>query len=241
MDIKEKDYSVKTTIVSTHDETKTYEIRKEFDGLEGRKKMMIIESYPMVRADSIHCLDSSWMHLQNHLPELNLGMIRLVNLFATVWSRKPSTSELVYEEENLSYIEEVIRTKGYGDGVIVAWGTGLATNHVAVKMKLKILAMLKDNKVKNVYRITAEGMNADGGDCVHPLFLGLRFGKSKWSIEKYHLDGAIQYLEEQVRQHDGKKKEKKKAKKRQESSDGKKEEKTGEIEVEMLEEIPKSK
>ena len=55
----------------------TYEIKKTIDGLKG-DKAILIGLYPTVDGDNITKIDSTQLHLINHMKELGLNEVRIM-------------------------------------------------------------------------------------------------------------------------------------------------------------------
>ena len=234
MGIMEAQYNMKTTVFS--EGNKTFETRHELEGVEGAANtMIVITERPVLNTDNYTCVDSSWMHIQNHMKELDIGTIRLVNLFATVWHDKPTAKELRYDEENISYIDKLLDDPA--DGVIIGWGNGLSSNIEVAKIKLAILKMLKEKKVENVYHFIADGLDPDMAEGLHPLFLGLRYGRKQWGLEEYPVDAMIASLERLIKE---KTKKKPAPKKKARSKKGKEQEDDGSFQVEVIEDVLES-
>ena len=81
----------------------TYEIKKTIDGFKG-DKAILIGLYPTVDGDNITKIDSTQLHLINHMKELGLNEVRIMNLYSEVFDRKPTTSQLTYDKDNFEYI-----------------------------------------------------------------------------------------------------------------------------------------
>lgn len=77
----------------------TYEIKKTIDGFKG-DKAILIGLYPTVDGDNITKIDSTQLHLINHMKELGLNEVRIMNLYSEVFDRKPTTSQLTYDKDN---------------------------------------------------------------------------------------------------------------------------------------------
>ena len=191
-----KTYQVTTTVISSKDSQNTYEIKREFDSLVSGKKMLIITLYPTIDKHNAHALDSSWMHIQKHLPDVGIGTVRMIYLFSDIWESKVLASKLDYDEDNISYIESVLKDKVNYDGVVVAWGTSMEKNKVVSKTKVAILNLLKKYNVSNVYQLAAEELpvGIESYSAFHPLYLGLR-SRGGWSLIDYDTDNAIKYLQ----------------------------------------------
>ena len=67
----------------------TYEIKKTIDGFKG-DKAILIGLYPTVDGDNITKIDSTQLHLINHMKELGLNEVRIMNLYSEVFDRNGS-------------------------------------------------------------------------------------------------------------------------------------------------------
>lgn len=190
-----KTYQVTTTVISSEDSQNTYEICREFDSFVAGKRMLVITLYPTIDKNNAHAIDSSWMHVQKHLPDVGIGTVRMIYLFSDLWESKVLASSLEYDEENISYIDSVLKDKKSYDGVVVAWGTSMEKNKVVTKSKIAILELLRKYNVTNVYQLSAEELPVDVEPCsaFHPLYLGLR-SRGDWSLIDYDVDKAIMKL-----------------------------------------------
>ena len=65
----------------------TYEIKKTIDGFKG-DKAILIGLYPTVDGDNITKIDSTQLHLINHMKELGLNEVRIMNLYSEVFDRR---------------------------------------------------------------------------------------------------------------------------------------------------------
>lgn len=107
--------------VGSDDGINTYEIRRKW--AEKGKKALVIELYPTLTADQCGNMDVSTMHLMNHVQELGWGEVRIVNLYSKVFSEKPTVSQLSEDDNNLSYIEEILEEQDIGGyDIVIAWG-----------------------------------------------------------------------------------------------------------------------
>ena len=64
---------------------RTYEIKIE--GYKG-DKAILIGLYPTIDGDNITKIDSTQLHLINHMKEMGLSEVRIMNLYSEVFERK---------------------------------------------------------------------------------------------------------------------------------------------------------
>lgn len=161
----------------------TYEIRKCIEGYKG-DKAILIGLYPTVNGDNITRLDSTQFHLINHLKDLGLSEVRIMNLYPTVFYKKPSTSELIYDMENLEYITNAINSDNAENyKLIIAYGSSHNNNRTTNTIKKNLLDAIAVSKLKNkVYQISSEFIDTIGTDPTHVLYLGLRHGDEQWNL-----------------------------------------------------------
>lgn len=183
-------------VVSSDDNKNTYEIRRKWK--EEKKKALVIELYPTISSIECYKSDLSTMHLINHSEELGWGEVRIVNLYSRIFESKPSTSELKDDVVNLSYVEEILEQENINTyDIVIAWGNSLSTHKTTIKMKIDLLNMLKDKGLQQQVKcIITENLSVVEGYGVHPLYLGLRYAKDKWSLVEYPVEKELEKLEE---------------------------------------------
>ena len=177
--------------VGSDDGTHTYEIHRKW--AENGKKALVIELYPTITADRCGSMDVSTMHLLNHAQELGWGEVRIVNLYSKVFSEKPRVKQLSDNDNNLSYVEEILEEQDIKNyDIVIAWGNTLVSHTGTNNSKIDLLTMMKNMGLgKQVKCIITENMDADG---VHPLYLGLRYSKDSWKLKPYPLEKVLQEL-----------------------------------------------
>lgn len=177
--------------VGSDDGMNTYEIHRKW--AEKGKKSLVIELYPTLTIDKCSSMDVSTMHLLNHVQELGWCEVRIVNLYSKVFAEKPKVSQLTDNNNNLSYIEEILEEQDIKDyDIVIAWGNTLAGHAQTVHAKTDILTMMKNRGlIKQVKCIVTDNMKAEG---VHPLYLGLRYSKDVWKLKQYPLEKVLREL-----------------------------------------------
>ena len=191
--------SLEVEAIGSDDGVNTYEIRRKSDN--AGKKSLVIELYPTISTDKASCIDLSTMHLMNHANELGWNDVRIVNLYAKVFSGKPLVSELNDAKSSIAYIEELLEETDIADyDIVVAWGSALATHKPTINLKIDILNILKDKNLdKNVKCISTDNMFVDEAYGVHPLYMGLHYGKDNWYLLDYPLADELKKLEDSLR------------------------------------------
>lgn len=177
--------------VGTDDGKNTYEIRRKWG--KGGKKALVIELYPTISVENCGVMDASTMHLANHVNDFGWKEMRIVNLYATVITKKPSVSEL--QENSLAYIEEILEEKDIETyDIVIAWGNSLSTHKGTINIKTDLLSMLEEKGLtKNVKSITVDGISTKNFG-IHPLYLGLHYPREKWSLIEYPLKESLEAL-----------------------------------------------
>ncbi len=217
-----KKHNLETELVSSEDGSHTYEIRRTW--AETGRKGLVLELYPTISTDRCGEMDVSTMHLMNHVKDFGWSSVRIVNLYSTVFERKPLTGQLSYDEENIAYIESVLEGKDIADyDIVVATGNSLGTHINTVEVKLDIFHMLQKKGLnKQVKHIVPENGNGDMAQGIHPLFLGLHYGKEKWILADYDISSAIDSFHEYLTGKSEKAVEKPKADKQEKEKNQKK-------------------
>ena len=145
-------------------------------------------------ADKCGSMDVSTMHLMNHVQELGWSEVRIVNLYSRVFSEKPTVSRLSADDNNLSYIEEILEEQDIGGyDIVIAWGNTLISHRQTIQAKTDLLNMIKEKGLaEQVKCIVTDNLKADG---VHLLYLGLRHSKDVWRLQPFPLEKGLDELE----------------------------------------------
>ena len=189
--------TIKTEIVSSDDKKHTYSIKKTIEGAEG-KEGIILQINPTITADELHHTDSTTMHIMNHLTELGLCSIQMVNLFSKVCKGKMSTKNLEADIENIKYIESLMKSKTFKDKVfIVAWGSSMEHSRACNQSKQEIIRMFrKYNKNGTIWQINTSRLDTSKYSAVHALFLGIRHKNEKWSLMPFDDTEILKQMED---------------------------------------------
>lgn len=183
-------------VTGSDDGENTYEVRRKWG--DGGEKSLVIELYPTISAEECEKLDLSAMHLMNHTKELGWNDVHIVNLYSNIFDSKPLASQLKDDITNLSYIEELLEREDIKEyDIVIAWGNSLSTHIGMVRAKIDLLNMLKDKGLlEQVKCIVTENLSVVECYGVHPLYLGLRYAKDKWSLVEYPVEKELEKLEE---------------------------------------------
>lgn len=197
-------FTMKTELTASEDGRHTYEVRRSWSD-QGRKGL-VLELYPTLSAERCGELDLSTMHLLNHTKDFGWGAVRIINLYSLVCSGKPKVGDLSYEQENIAYIEEVLESRDIADyDIVIATGSSLKKHNQTNEIKLDILHMLQDKKLeKQVKCIITDSLDTENQTGIHPLFLGLHYGRDVWKLESYPVQEELKILEDAVNPKAGK-------------------------------------
>ncbi len=184
--------SVQTTIVSSDDNTYTYEVKKvllDESGAPARgSDAILIGLYPTTTAQEPYKTDLSTNHLICKMQELELRSVRILNLFSQVCaSEKLSARGLEVDEENLAYIESVLKETDFQKTfLILAWGNSMATCKAANLTKARISNLFATYHPQGkLYQLSAPSLTLDSEECVHVLYLGIRHKREVWGLREY--------------------------------------------------------
>lgn len=191
-------FSMEVMAVGTDDYKRTYEIHRKLR--DGGKKSLVISLYPTISADKCDKLDLSTMHLLNHCNELGWGEVKILNLYSTVFKEKPLVSQLQEDGSNLAYIEEILEMEDIKNyEIVIAWGNSLASHKQTINLKIDLLTMLIDKGLEsNVKCITTENLNTLLEHGIHPLYLGLHYGRDKWELQSFPAKNALNELKKAI-------------------------------------------
>lgn len=192
-------FVMQTELVASEDGLHTYEVRRSWSD-EGRKGL-VLELYPTLSMGRCGELDISTMHLLNHTKDFGWASVRIVNLYSLVCAGKPKVSDLLYDEENIAYIEGIFESKDIADyDIVIAVGNSLGTHTKTIEAKIDILSMLREKGLeKQVKYIVADSADKEKWIGVHPLFLGLHYGRDIWRLETFPLNDELKALEDVVK------------------------------------------
>ncbi len=190
--MKTNTVSVKTVIVSSDDGTHTYEVKKTLLDDKGEpaegKDAILIGLHPTTRAEEPYKTDLSTNHLICKMRELGLRSVRILNLFSRVHeSEKLSARGLEVDQENLAYIESVLKETDLQTTLfILAWGNSMATCGAVNMTKARVSNLLAAHHPQGkLYQLSAPSLALESEECVHVLYLGIRHKREPWSLREY--------------------------------------------------------
>lgn len=191
-------FNMQVSAVGTDDSRETYEIHRKW--AEGGKKALVISLYPTISTENCGKMDLSTMHLLNHVNELGWSEMTIVNLYSTVFDKKPTVRQLGENSNNLAYIEEILEREDIKEyDIVIAWGNSLNTHKGTINLKTDLLSMLHDKGLDdNVKCITTKKLDTCSEYGIHPLYLGLHFTREKWELQSYPLKNSINELEKAI-------------------------------------------
>jgi hypothetical protein len=175
---------LETTAVFDETMNKRYELTKEFKGIKGGKKVIVI----MLNAATkeIQETDRTVNTLINQLSRSELGYskITILNLFPDIMS-KLNPSRIDSLDSNVEYIKEVL-ARGY-DKILIGYGNNFIGNRVVESAKYRLNLILRDY----ADLLVEIGDEWDTYDCspMHPLFAALRI--DKWILKPYKLPKQV--------------------------------------------------
>ena len=196
--MKKEQITMQITIVGTEDNMHTYEIMRSW--AENGRKGLILGLYPTLSLDRCTEYDLSTMHIMNHAKDFGWSTVRIINLYSLVCEGKPETRKLLYDEDNLDYIEDLLEGPDIKEyDLVIATGSSLVKHMETIKIKLDILSMFCRKGLGNRLKYISVGT---GDDLIgaHPLFLGLHYGKTKWKLKDYPTEEIITCLKDEMKQ-----------------------------------------
>lgn len=157
---------------------------------------VLIYLHPTIDIYHANSLDMSSMFLLNHATQMNLGKIRIINLYSNVQSGKPLVSSLHEDIDNLAYISDVFDEGDISNyHIVIAWGSSLSNHKLTIDTKLQILQLIKDKGlIENTMQLYADDLEPSDSCCVHPLYLGLHHNRSNWSLCSFPFESTFKEL-----------------------------------------------
>lgn len=184
-------YNIQTEIKASDDRKKTFEIRRIWD--ENGRKAVVIELYPTIAYGEGLKTDLSTMHLLNHVHELGWGEVRILNLYATVFRKRPLQEKLKEDTENVAHIERVLNELATAEcDIVICWGKSLENHAVTARIKERLLEWMIEMGMENrIKHLVAETVAEEEGVGTHALYLGLRHGKERWLLKSYTVRNVL--------------------------------------------------
>lgn len=196
--LKENEVHIITRIITSETGEETFSYTKELQGIGGKNGIFIM-LYPTRNEENFHVEDSTSMHIQNHMIELELNSYTVVNLFSKVTKSRLSVKGLTVDTENLEYIEKEIFSKIDTDNtvVIIAWGNSHLTSKAVNRSKQRVLeSWLALHPDEKLYQLTADGMDKDNYG-VHPLYMGIRYSNAEWKLSSFPVKKVLEQFQKE--------------------------------------------
>jgi Protein of unknown function (DUF1643). len=181
-----------TTKMVTDDERKhCYEIERVLNVAEGEMGI-ILGLYPTLGVKEIdkYQFDSTTCHLLNHMNELGLKSVKIINLFSKISKgARMSSRNLQIDIDNIQHIENIMKQKEFSQyRVILAFGSGLSSSDACIETKRRFIKMYRHyNPGGKLYQITADGISLKNEKATHILFMGIRHANAKWKLEEFEI------------------------------------------------------
>lgn len=183
--------SITTTITTSKDQKKCFAIERTLREAEGGKAILF-GMFPTLgnNEEDKYTLDKTAKHLMDHMKDLGLRNIIVVNLFSKICRGfKMSSRNLMVDEENLEYIDHLFKMADIKDyKLIMAYGCSMGTSN-ALKETLKALFTLIEfyGLSDQVFQITTNGLSTANQRAVHLLYLGIRHPSAHWRLEPFKI------------------------------------------------------
>lgn len=196
MKLKTIKATVETEVIASDDGLHTYEVIKKLVGIGGECGYLI-SLYPTRNENNIFSNDNTLNHIVSHMQELGFNELHMINLFSKVISAKISSRGLTVDEENMSYIESLMKNKTFKNSkFIIAWGNSMVSSQAVKLSKVKIFELFKSNYPKSkVYQLTTIDRKLDSEVAPHPLYLGIRANNSVWGLQEFKITDKMLILD----------------------------------------------
>ena len=180
---------ITTMLVNSDDGKRNYEIIREISGddIKEGKEAVLVTICPSDSALGELKLDSTSTHIINHLKELGIKRLSIINLFSQITNSRMSCKGLTVDTDNMEYIEAKMKNKQLQDTLfIVGWGSAMKTSDAVNLSKQKVLTMYKKYYPKNpLYQLNASNIDSKQLNAPHPLYLGIYASNGEWSLKEY--------------------------------------------------------
>ena len=180
---------ITTMLVNSDDGKRNYEIIREISGddIKEGKEAVLVTICPSDSALGELKLDSTSTHIINHLKELGLKRLSIINLFSKITNSRMSCKGLEVDTDNMEYIESKMKNKQLEDTLfIIGWGSAMKTSDAVNLSKQKVLTMYKKYYPKNqLYQLNASNTGSKQLNAPHPLYLGIYASNGEWSLKEY--------------------------------------------------------
>lgn len=193
--MKEVTGTLTTTIITNDEETRVFEICREFD--RDGEEAILVTLYPTLTEPNT--FDLSSVHLINHSTDegLNFSKIHFVFLFSKVVKTKMSTRGLTMDVENMNFLKERIAQLPNAK-IIISFGSSMQNCPAVIESKVELFKMIKELRPKEtLWQMDADDMEEESP---HILFLGIRYNNQYWDLcpyiipHKYTEKGYAEYL-----------------------------------------------
>ena len=180
---------ITTMLVNSDDGKRNYEIIREISGddIKEGKEAVLVTICPSDSALGELKLDSTSTHIINHLKELGIKRLSIINLFSKITNSRMSCKGLEVDTDNMEYIESKMKNKQLEDTLfIIGWGSAMKTSDAVNLSKQKVLTMYKKYYPKNqLYQLNASNTGSKQLNAPHPLYLGIYASNGEWSLKEY--------------------------------------------------------
>ena len=179
--------TIHTTLITSDDGLRTFEIIKKIDDCKG-DSAYIISLYPTRCEQNIYNSDVTINYLVGRMTELDINELHIINLYSKVVNGKMSVRGLQIDEENMSYINNLMNdSKFQSSKFIIAWGSSFQSSSAINESKYKILQMYIENTKKSkAYQLSACGKSFDNDNMMHPLYIGIRC-PNPWALKEFKI------------------------------------------------------
>ena len=178
--MKEVKGTLTTTITMNEEETRVYEICREFD--RAGEEAILVTLYPTLTEPNTFDLSSA--HLMNHSTDedLELSKVHFVFLFSKVTKTKMSTRGLTMDADNMNFLKERIAQLPNAK-IIISWGSSMQNCPAVIESKVEFFKMIEEIRPKD----TLWQLDVDDSEeeAIHILFAGIRYNNQQWGLTNY--------------------------------------------------------
>ena len=178
--MKEVKGTLTTTITMNEEETRVYEICREFD--RAGEEAILVTLYPTLIEPN--AFDLSSVHLMNHSTDedLELSKVHFVFLFSKVTKTKMSTRGLSMDTDNMNFLKERIEQLPNAK-IIISWGSSMQNCPAVIESKVEFFKMIDELRPKEtLWQLDVEDSEEEA---IHVLFAGIRYNNQQWGLTKY--------------------------------------------------------
>lgn len=178
--MKEVKGTLTTTITMNEEETRVYEICREFD--RAGEEAILVTLYPTLIEPN--AFDLSSVHLMNHSTDedLELSKVHFVFLFSKVTKTKMSTRGLSMDTDNMNFLKERIEQLPNAK-IIISWGSSMQNCPAVIESKVEFFKMIDELRPKEtLWQLDVEDSEEEA---IHVLFAGIRYNNQQWGLTNY--------------------------------------------------------